>query len=194
VSAENLNSSGGYGVWGGASGTGTAVYGQNTNSSGWAGYFSGKVYSTVSFTTSDARLKRDVADLSYGLKDLAALRAVSFKWKDQNRGDGRHLGFLAQDLQKVVPEIVDKDAKSGMLSVNYPGLVPVLVKAVQEQQAIIQKQEARIASLEQRPMISSMLSGGTNVTVAVGAVGALAFMIVRRRREQRQGGGSRAQV
>jgi predicted MFS family arabinose efflux permease len=71
-------------------------------------------------------------------------------------------------------------------------VVPVLVKAVQDQQAIIQRQEARIASLEQRPLVSSMLSGGMNLAVALGAVGGLAFVAVRRRREQRQEGGPRA--
>ena len=186
IYAQNLAiNGGGYGIYAGVGGTGKAVHGQNTNSSGWAGYFDGKVYASAGFTSSDARLKKDIADLSYGLRTLTALRPVAFKWKDQNRGDDRHLGFLAQDLQKVVPEIVDKDGQTGMLSVNYPGLVPVLVKAIQEQQAIIQKQESRIATLEQRPIISSMFSGGINLTTALGAIVALAFVTLRERRSRR---------
>jgi len=139
---ENLASGGGgWGVFATAGGTGHAVHGANSNSSGWAGYFDGKVYASAGYTSSDARLKKDVADMSYGLKDIAALRAVTFKWKDQARGDGRQLGFIAQELQKVMPELVDKDSSTGMLAVNYPALVPVLVK-------VIQDQEKRIAALE----------------------------------------------
>jgi hypothetical protein len=172
------------GVYGSSSGSGYAVYGNNSNSSGYAGYFNGKVYASAGYTSSDARLKKDVAGLTYGLKDLAALRPVTFKWKDQDRGDGRYIGFLAQDLQKVVPEVVDQDTKSGMLAVNYPALVPVLVKSIQEQQAIIARQEARIAGLEQRPIVSSMFSGGINAFVALGALAALALNVVRRRKQR----------
>jgi len=175
-----------YGVWGFAPGSGVAVYGDNSSSVGWAGYFNGRVYASGAYTSSDARLKKDVAGLSYGLKDLEALRPITFKWKDQSRGNGRNIGFLAQDLQKVVPELVDQDSKSGMLSVNYPGLVPVLVKAIQEQQVTIQRQEARIEGLEQRPMVSSMFSGGINVLVAIGGLTALLLTVMRRRREQAQ--------
>jgi len=186
IYAQNLASGGGgYGIYAGVGGPGQAVHGQNTDSTGWAGYFDGKVYASQGFTSSDARLKKDVADLSYGLRDLAALRPVTFKWKDPNRGDGRHLGFLAQELQKVVPEIVDKDAKTGMLAVDYPALVPLLVKAMQEQQATIQRQDARIANLEQRPIVSSMFPGEMGMLTALGALGALSFAALRAWRTRR---------
>ncbi|HXU01083.1 MAG TPA: tail fiber domain-containing protein, partial [Polyangia bacterium] len=181
-----------------ATGTGTAVRGENSNTNGWAGYFVGKVYSTENFYTqswqsSDARLKKDVAVSPYGLKDLAALRPVTFKWKDAERPGGRQVGFIAQEIQTVVPEVVTKEAQSGMLSVNYSGLVPVLVKSIQEQQAIIARQDdrmaqqdARIAALEQRPVLSSMFSGGVNVSVAIGAFAALALSVIRARKQRAQ--------
>jgi hypothetical protein len=153
IFAQNLASGGGgWGIYAYATGTGQAVRGENTNSSGWAGYFNGKVYASAGYTSSDARLKKEIADSSYGLKDIDKLRAVTFKWRDEARGDGRQVGFIAQDLQKVIPELVEKDASTGMLAVNYPALVPVLVKALQEQ-------ERRIESLERRSgMMSSVLS------------------------------------
>jgi len=176
---ENLASGGGgWGVFATAGGTGHAVHGANSNSSGWAGYFDGKVYASAGYTSSDARLKKDVADMSYGLKDIAALRAVTFKWKDQARGDGRQLGFIAQELQKVMPELVDKDSSTGMLAVNYPALVPVLVK-------VIQDQEKRIAALEGRtPMMSSLVSldGIGGLAIALLPVGVV--VAIRRRRKQ----------
>jgi hypothetical protein len=183
VSASSAN----IGVYGSSSGSGSAIYGSNTNSTGYAGYFDGRVFSTSIFFTSswsssDARLKQDIVGLTYGLKDLSALRPVAFKWKDPSRGDGRNIGFVAQEVRKVFPEVVNQDAKSGMLSINYPALVPVLVKSIQEQQAIIVQQEARIQALEQRPIVSSMFSGGINLSVALGALGALLLTVVRRRK------------
>jgi hypothetical protein len=179
VYAHN-DSQGGWGVHGTANGTGMAVYGGNSNSSGWAGYFDGKVFASAGYTSSDARLKKEITALPYGLTDLAVLRPVTFKWKEQVRGDGRHLGFVAQDLQKVFPEIVAQDDK-GMLAVNYVGLIPVLVKAVQEQQTIIQRQEARIASIEQRPMVSSTASGAMLFMTIAG----LGYMVVQRLRQRK---------
>jgi hypothetical protein len=185
-----------YGVWG-VSTSGYGVFGQSTT--GYAGYFSGNVFSTATFSTnswnsSDARLKKDVAGLTYGLKDVAALRPVTFKWKDQSRGDGRYIGFLAQDVQKVVPEVVTPEPKSGTLAVNYSGLIPVLVKSIQEQQVIITKQEARIQMLEQRPIVSSMFSGGINVSVAIGAFVVLMLNVIRRRKEQHKATGRQPAV
>jgi len=184
IYAQNLTASGGgYGIYASAGGVGQAVHGQNNNASGWAGYFDGRVWAAYGISQpSDARLKKDIADLPYGLRDLAALRAVIYKWKDKERGDGRHLGFLAQELQKVVPELVSKDASTGMLSVDYPALVPVLVKAIQEQQAIIQRQEVRIAALEQRPAMASMFGPDLSTFTAVAAIVAFLFVGLRQRR------------
>ena len=57
------------------------------------------------------------------------------------------IGFSAQDLMKIYPELVI-EGKNGMLSVNYTGLIPVLVEAMKEQQAIIDAQKATIDTLQ----------------------------------------------
>jgi hypothetical protein len=186
------------GVLSQVTGSGTAIRGENQNpdGNGWAGYFQGRVYSTDWFYTngwqsSDARLKKEVAAAPYGLSAVAALRPVVYKWKDSTRANGRQIGFIAQEIQNVVPEVVNKEASSGMLSVNYTGLIPVAVKAIQEQQVMIReqqatiaRQEARIQALEQRPIVASMFSGGVNLSVAIGAFAALAFNVIRRRKQQ----------
>ena len=97
--------------------------------------------------TSDARLKKDVADLRYGLREVLKLRPVTYQWKD--RPDGRqHLGLIAQEVQKVLPEAVvapsDPDSPLGM---SYAELVPVLVRAIQEQQRSLAEQQDSIAAL-----------------------------------------------
>ena len=83
--------------------------------------------------TSDARLKDGITDLGYGLREVLQLRPVTFQWKD--RQDGRQqVGLLAQEVQPIVPEVVIAgEDPAATLGMNYANLVPVVIKAVQEQ-------------------------------------------------------------
>jgi len=127
----------------------TAIYGDSPL--GWAGLFNGNVSAKAYFQSSDARLKKDVAEATYGLDQVLRLRPVTYKWNKAG-DDQRQLGLIAQELREVVPELVHQDARSGLLSVNYSGLLPVMIKAVQEQQELIKRLEARVAELErERP-------------------------------------------
>lgn len=135
-----------YGVYGGANGSSTNNWGV------MCGY--GSCGANTSWTiTSDVRLKKDIADLSEerGLAAIMKLRPVTFHWKDVKKDQrlGQRLGFIAQDVEKVFPELVDvsksdvtvdrgggktevvKDAKS----LAYADVVVPLVKAVQELKA-----------------------------------------------------------
>ena len=87
--------------------------------------------------SSDARMKTDIQDLSYGLDEVLAMRPVSFMWKEKY-DDRTHLGLLAQDVQALIPEIVQVSEDEAIpLSMSYTDLIPVLIKAIQEQQAQI---------------------------------------------------------
>jgi hypothetical protein len=80
---------------------------------------------------SDQNLKQNISDITYGLDTITALRPVSYTFKNQSRfGSDTKIGFLAQDLQQVVPELVS--TTGDYLSVNYGAMTPVLVKAIQE--------------------------------------------------------------
>jgi hypothetical protein len=97
--------------------------------------------------TSDARQKQAVTNLTYGLREILQLRPVSFEWKQ--RPDGRqHLGLIAQEVRTVVPEAVvassDPDATLGM---SYAELLPVVIRAIQEQQGNIAALGAENAAL-----------------------------------------------
>lgn len=59
------------------------------------------------------------------------------------------VGLLAQDIIRVFPELV-KESKVGMLSVNYQGLIPVLINAIKEQEAKIKEQEVKNEEQDQR--------------------------------------------
>jgi len=106
--------------------------------------------------TSDAREKKSVADLSYGLKEILKLRPVSYKWKQEKVGtvilpenEKREIiGLIAQEVQQIIPEVVygeswrpkseqERDVyvkeTSKRIGMNYDELLPVLVKAKQEQ-------------------------------------------------------------
>jgi hypothetical protein len=98
--------------------------------------------SAISYNTiSDYRLKEDLKEIN-GLQKLSAIKVYDFKWKDN---DARMDGVIAHELQEVLPYAVkgEKDAKE-MQSVDYSKLVPVLVKAIQEQQAQIEELKALI--------------------------------------------------
>ena len=97
--------------------------------------------------TSDVRLKQGIANLKYGLSQVMQLRPVSFQWKAGN--DKRtHLGLIAQEVDAVLPEAVQKSADaSAPLGMNYSDLIPVLIKAIQEQQGTLERAQAEIKTL-----------------------------------------------
>lgn len=96
--------------------------------------------------TSDARLKSNIRQLSYGLHEVMEMKPVSFDWKE---GGESKIGFLAQDLQYLVPEVVfQPENAEAYWGVNYPDLIPVLVSAIQEQQETITTQEERLTQQE----------------------------------------------
>jgi hypothetical protein len=99
--------------------------------------------------TSDARYKENVHSLPYGLDEVNALRPVLYSWAGQ--GKKLHYGLIAQEVREVLPEVVSESkGEDHTLSLNYSELVPVLVKAVQEQQSQIKDQAEQIAALEAR--------------------------------------------
>jgi len=106
---------------------------------------------------SDARLKTNVTNLGYGLSTVMALRPVRYAWKTTPNAANK-IGFIAQELQQLVPEVVNVGTDANhTLGVNYAELVPVLVKALQEQQQQLdtmrgraEKAEAAVLTFEQR--------------------------------------------
>ena len=102
--------------------------------------------------TSDARLKTDIKPLEgSSLEKVKQLTAKTYLWKDDlmGKGDTREIGFIAQDVVKVVPEVVSKmSSGADTLGVAYTQLVPVLVEAVKELSAKVESLEAQLLSKE----------------------------------------------
>jgi hypothetical protein len=109
-------------------------------------------------SASDSRLKENVESMTEGLTDVLAMNPVKFTWKnivtenktvDMKSAESR--GFLAQELNEHYPWAVSEggeNEKENPWGVDYGKLTPVLVKAIQEQQTIIESLEARITALE----------------------------------------------
>jgi hypothetical protein len=83
--------------------------------------------------SSDARLKANIMSLGSTLAKLLLIDGKSYTMKKDGK---QKIGVLAQDIQKVFPELVTADNKD-MLAENYQGLVPVLINALKEQQSEI---------------------------------------------------------
>ena len=138
-----VGAAGGYGVSGRVSpaGAGTAVYGDNTSTSGWAGYFTGRLYvggrpysaAHTNFTIfSDARLKKNIKPLDGALDRLLKLRGVTFEWKEPEKHanmTGPQRGFIAQDVETVMPEWVSETA-DGIKTINTSELDAMVVESL----------------------------------------------------------------
>lgn len=98
---------------------------------------------------SDINAKENIQDASSVLSTLSDVKVRSFTWKADGRNQA--YGFIAQELKEVVPEAVSApETEDEMWGVKHAKLVPMLVKAVQEQQATITALEARIVQLENK--------------------------------------------
>jgi Chaperone of endosialidase/Head domain of trimeric autotransporter adhesin len=95
---------------------------------------------------SDARLKTTIVPLQHSLQSLIKLNGYSYYWKDSRKSKEQQIGVLAQELQKVFPQLVHTD-NEGKLSVNYSGLIPVLIESTKELNDKIEKQQKQIDEL-----------------------------------------------
>jgi hypothetical protein len=94
-------------------------------------------------STSDSTKKRDIQNISYGLPEVMKLRPVSYLWKGTDKKD---IGFLAQEVKHILPEIVY--GEEGHMTLSYGQITPVLVKAIQEQQHMIDSLKAENTKLQ----------------------------------------------
>jgi hypothetical protein len=108
-------------------------------------------YTTGTYTAiSDSRLKKNITNITYGLNEVMAFRPVTYLMNEEDDTAKKHLGFIAQEVKTLVDEAVDDliDPDTQFYMLDKGGLVPVLVKAIQEQQAIIETLTTRIEALE----------------------------------------------
>ncbi|WP_320815258.1 tail fiber domain-containing protein [Flavobacterium sp.] len=159
------------------------VYGVESTLTGYALYATGRTYSTGAyFQPSDKQLKKNIKPLKNALEIIEKLspKTYDFRWdedkfKKAGLERGTQMGFIAQDLEETLPNIVNQTELSldfptytkkqieenpslkneqektmQIKAVNYDQLIPLLTQAIKEQQEIIKSLEARIEKLEKK--------------------------------------------
>ena len=96
--------------------------------------------------TSDIRVKENITPLEDSLSKIISLNPVRFTFKKDGMAD---VGFIAQEMFEHIPEAVDKpDDENEMMGISKEKIIPFLVKAIQEQQALIENLTTRLNALE----------------------------------------------
>ena len=101
-------------------------------------------------SASDQRLKRDIRPLDgSALRGVLGLRPVRYHYLPGHGPQTEQIGLIAQEVQKLYPELVTQNESTGYLGINYAQLTPVLIQAIQELTAKLTASEARVQQLEQ---------------------------------------------
>jgi 6-phosphogluconolactonase (cycloisomerase 2 family) len=107
--------------------------------------FVGGRVTAVGYTTrSDVDAKENITPLKYGIKEVMELEPVIYNYLNE---EGKSLGFIAQDIGLIIPEAISWETP---FSVYYQYLIPILTKAIQEQQALIKSLQKRLLILENK--------------------------------------------
>jgi len=153
-------------------------------------------YGTLAWQNpSDARIKKDIAPLRLGISQLKNVRPVTYKYNGLggSPNDGKEfVGVIAQELEKVFPSMVsskkmklhpEDTVETDIKVVDPSAFTYLLINSVKEQQALIERQERRIAALERgRGVTASMFgSNGVELGLALGLL-PLGFVALRRRK------------
>jgi hypothetical protein len=182
------------------------VYGQGTSyglmgsSSSWAGYFFGNVYATGVFQSSDARVKQNIHDFTSAMDIINKLKPKQYQFrtdgdfKSMNFPSGNHFGLIAQDVEKVLPNLVktselsaapdtttgrnSRPTKKTMIedfkAVNYTELIPVIIKGMQELNQKIEQLQKENADLKdqvaQLKRITNQSASGASASSLSGAL------------------------
>ncbi|MFA5933598.1 MAG: tail fiber domain-containing protein [Microgenomates group bacterium] len=121
--------------------------------------------------SSDVNLKKNITDANYGLDDLLKLRPVEFNWKSEDNSITKSLGFIAQEVEGILPKLVITDPSTGLKELNSIGLIPVLTKSIQELDFDLKGQEERVKGLEER--LSALESSPSASTISQADITAL---------------------
>jgi hypothetical protein len=103
----------------------------------------GITQSLAFYAFSDERFKKDIKIIKNAVEHIKKLRGVTYKWDksaqtDKLLNDIPQIGFIAQEIAKVIPEAVIKN-EDGFYSVNYSAIIPLLTEGIKEQQTIIEE-------------------------------------------------------
>ena len=114
------------------------------------GVFTGNI---TAYYSSDISLKDNIRPIESAIFKVKQIRGVTFDWNEKStelqQEKGHDVGLIAQEVEKVLPEIV-QIRKDGIMAIQYEKVVPLLVEAIKEQQNTIENLESRIKLLEDK--------------------------------------------
>ncbi len=125
------------------------------NFGGWSNTYalrvSGNAYATGSWLSSDMNLKRNIATINTPMEKVKQLRGVSYNWKteeypEREFSEGLQYGLIAQEVEKVFPEMVMTD-ENGEKAIAYYQLIPMLLEALKQQQQQIDALQQKVDRL-----------------------------------------------
>jgi hypothetical protein len=99
------------------------------------------IFATVFTSLSDETQKTDITAITDAIETVKQLNGVKYKWIDNHNQPS--IGVIAQDIEKVLPEVVTTN-KNGLKSVSYGNIVGVLIEAIKEQQVRIEELERKL--------------------------------------------------
>jgi len=136
----------GYALYSGVNATTSRNHAVFGNPNGYIGSIVTSGSTTTYNTGSDYRLKENIQPLANGLERLQQLNPVQFNWKADGTSSE---GFIAHEVQEIFPDAVsgEKDGEK-MQGMDYGKITPLLTKAIQEQQTLIEELKTRIETLE----------------------------------------------
>ena len=122
---------------------------------------------------SDRNLKEKInpLDEKRSLEQIANLKPVSFYWKDRGFPPGEHLGFIAQDVRTIFPQLVGENQHEdegsfpgeGLLSLNYTGLIPVVVSALKSLIKTVERDTSQLKELLEKTKSNKKGLGSNNL-------------------------------
>lgn len=111
--------------------------------------FVGDIYAAGYSITSDFRLKNITGDIKTSVEEFSSLHPVTFTWKRDTTDAPKVVhGFIAQEIEKILPDSVKTSSSTGFKSVDINQILPLVVSRVQQQDALIAQLAARLAALE----------------------------------------------
>jgi len=130
--------------------------------------YNGATETTVGDQTSSIRFKENITPLNYGLKQIKLLNPVSFKYKTPYYDGRQSIGFIVEEVNKIIPEIVSYDGEGKPYSINYGLLTSLTIKGVQEQQIQIEELKTENENLKkENELIKSELCTTKNYSWCV---------------------------